>query len=176
MPPPPRDYRADVRTALDKGNSWLGRLLRKGVNGELIPVAAFQSYRMHKPVALTAGVYIVGALLAVLLSQSGGLIGLALGEALWALTAFVLIAVGTKGALQTVVYGIGLLGALAFAWIAYMSFTSYSMLSSTPYGGAASGLSLGLLLAGVLAVALAVVHGYVGIQVNREITKIASRQ
>ncbi|MCH9729325.1 MAG: hypothetical protein K0U84_06570 [Actinomycetia bacterium] len=176
MPPPPRDYRADVRAALNKGNSWLGRLLRKGVNGELIPVPAFQSYRMHKPVPLIVAVYITGLVLAVVFNRSAGLIGMALGEAMWALTAFVLIAIGTKGALQTVVYGIGLLGALDFASLAYVSFTSYSIVSSSPYGGSASGLSLGMLVIGFIAVVLAVVHSYIGIQVHREIRKIASGQ
>lgn len=176
MPPPPRDYRADARNALNKGNSWLGRLIRKGVNGELIPVTAFQSYRMHKPVPLTVAVFVAGLILAGLFNQSGGLIGLILSEAMWAATAFVLIAIGTKGALQTVVYGICLVGALGFAAAAYMAFTTYSTLSSLPYSGAASGISISLVVIGVLAVVLAVVHGYIGIQVNREIKKIASGQ
>ncbi|RDH75280.1 hypothetical protein DVS77_26635 [Mycolicibacterium moriokaense] len=176
MPPPPRDYRADARNALNKGNSWLGRLIRKGVNGELIPITAFQSYRMHKPVPLTVAVFVAGLILAGLFNQSGGLIGLALSEAMWAATAFVLIAIGTKGALQTVVYGICLVGALGFAAAAYMAFTTYSTLSSLPYSGTASGISISLVVIGVLAVVLAVVHGYIGIQVNREIKKIASGQ
>lgn len=176
MPPPPRDYRADARNALNRGNSWLGRLIRKGVNGELIPITVFQSYRMHKPVPLTVAVFVAGLILAGLFNQSGGLIGLVLSEAMWALTAFVLIAIGTKGALQTVVYGICLVGALGFAAAAYMAFTTYSTLSSLPYSGAASGISISLVVIGVLAVVLAVVHGYIGIQVNREIKKIASGQ
>lgn len=173
MPPPPRDYAADARAALNKGNSFLGRLLRKGVNGELIPVAAFQSYRMHKPVPLTVAVFIIGLILAGLFGQSGGLIGLILSEAVWALTAFVLIAIGTKGALQTIVYGICLVGALGFAAAAYIAFTSYSTLSSLPYSG---GISISLLVIGVAAIVLAIVHGYIGLQVNREIKKIASGQ
>ncbi|MBX7451897.1 hypothetical protein GR927_28235 [Mycolicibacterium sp. 3033] len=176
MPPPPRDYRADARKALNKGNSWLGRLIRKGVNGELIPITAFQSYRMHKPVPLTVAVFVAGLILAGLFNQSGGLIGLVLSEAMWAATAFVLIAIGTKGALQTVVFGICLVGALGFAAAAYMAFTTYSTLSSLPYSGAASGISMSLVVIGVLAVVLAVVHGYIGTQVNREIKKIASGQ
>ncbi|MGJ6127292.1 hypothetical protein QN239_32455 [Mycolicibacterium sp. Y3] len=176
MPPPPRDYAADARAALNKGNSFLGRLLRRGVNGELIPVTAFQSYRMHKPVPLTVAVFIIGLILAGVFSQSGGLIGLILSEAVWALTAFVLIAIGTKGSLQTIVYGICLVGALGFASAAYIAFTSYATFSSLPYSGAASGLSIGLLIIGVIATVLAVVHGYVGIQVHREIKKIASGQ
>lgn len=175
MPPPPRDYGADARAALTKGNSFLGRLLRRGVNGELIRVSAFQSYRMHKPVPLTVAVFIVGLILAAVFNQSGGLIGFILSEAMWALTAYVLIAIGTKGALQTIVYGICLVGALGFAAAAYIAFTSYATLSSLPYSGA-SGISVGLLISGILAVVLAVVHGYVGLQVNREIKKIAAGQ
>lgn len=176
MPPPPRDYRADARAALDRGNSFLGRLLRKGVNGELLPVAAFQSYRMHKPVPLVVGVFVAGLILAGVFGQSGGIIGLVLSEAIWALTAFVLIAVGTKGALQTVEYGICLVGALGFAAAAYLAFSSYSTLSSSPYSDVIGGAPVSLLVIGVLAIVLAVVHGYIGIQIHREINKIAAGQ
>jgi hypothetical protein len=175
LPPPPRDYRADARAALNRGNSFLGRLLRRGVNGELIQVAAFQSYRMHRPTPLTVAVFIAGLILAGMFSQSGGLIGLILSEAVWALTVYVLIAVGTKGALQTIVYGICLVGALGFAAATYAAFTTYSTLSSLPFASA-TGAPISLLIVGVLAAVLAVVHGYVGYQVHREIKKIAAGQ
>ena len=181
MPPPPRDYRADVRTALNKGNSWLGRLIREGVNGELIALPAFQSYRMHKPVPLTVGVFLVGLALSWMFGQASSLlIGMALSEAAWALTAFVLIAIGTKGALQTVAYGVGLvigLFAAAAAVLAFMAHSAASELSSSsPYGSVIASALPNMLVVGVVSAALAVVHVYIGIQVHREITKIASGQ
>jgi hypothetical protein len=131
---------------------------------------------MHKPVPLTVAVFVIGLILAGVFSQSGGVIGLILSEAIWAITAYVLIAIGTKGALQTIVYGICLVGALGFAAAAYIAFTSYATFSSLPYSSAASGLSIGLLIIGIVAAVLAVIHGYIGIQVHREIKKIAAGQ
>lgn len=174
LPPPPRDYRADARNALNRGNSFLGRLLRRGVNGELLrSITPFQSYRVHKPGPLTAAVFIVGLVLGGVLNQSGGLLGVLLCEVVWIAAAYVLIAIGTKGALQTVAYGIGALGAASYALAAVLAFSAYSTLSSLPYSG---GMTVGLLMVGVLAVVLAVAHGYVALQVHREIAKIAAGQ
>jgi hypothetical protein len=73
------------------------------------------------------------------------------------------------------VYGICLVGALGFAASTYIALSSYQTLSSLPYASA-TGVPISLLVLGIVAAVLAVVHAYVGIQVHREIKKIAAGQ
>ena len=173
MPAPPRDYRADMRAAIDKGNSFLGRLLRRGVNGELLSVPAFQSYRAHQPDPLTVVAFIAGVVLVAVFAMMPGVIGLVLMEVMWAATAFVLIAIGTKRAFQFIVYGVGVVGALGYVGAAYYAISAFTLLANLPYGGSTS---VGLLIVTVVAILLAILHVYIAVQVHREIRKIAAGQ
>ncbi len=178
MPPPPHYYRPDMRTGLNKGNSALARLIRKGVSGQLIPVAAFQNLRMRSPVALTVAVLITGMAITYVINQSIGLKllipGQLLGEATWLLTAFVLIAIGTRGSLLTVVYGIGLFGVVGHSVIAFIAIGRWATFSDEFFISPHADLATTMLVMGLFGMTAAVLHGYIGIQVNREIKKIAS--
>ncbi|MDR3663300.1 MAG: hypothetical protein P4L86_23435 [Mycobacterium sp.] len=163
-----------AKSLLNKGDSFIFRLMSRGVRGELIQQPWFQGMRSN-PQGSNQFVYIgyAGAiLLGLLVSLLGGFIGAIFALALWLGVAYCFLALGSKLAAQFVAYGICGVGAAAGLLGLLMSLIAISEVDKYLGGSYA----LMLVLAAVVDGAIAIILGYLGIQVHKGIQKIASGQ
>ena len=164
-----------AKSLLTKGDSFIFRLMTRGVRGELIQQPWFQNMR-NNPQGSNQFVYLgyAGAvLIGLFLSLFGG-IGSLIACAVWLGLAYCFLALGTKLAAQFVAYGICGLGAAASLLGVLIGIIGLAGVSSSPY--VSGTLTAMLILAVVINGVIAVVLGYIGIQVHKGMQKIASGQ
>jgi hypothetical protein len=164
-----------AKSLLTKGDSFIFRLMTRGVRGELIQQPWFQNMR-NNPQGSNQFVYIgyAGAvLIGLFLSLFGG-IGSLVASVVWLGLAYCFLALGTKLAAQFVAYGICGVGAAASLLGLLIGVIGLAGVSSSPY--ISGSLTAMLILAVVINGVIAVVLGYIGIQVHKGIQKIATGQ
>nr|QGW61142.1 hypothetical protein ICEMyc226_00110 [Mycolicibacterium sp.] len=154
---------------IGKGNSFLTRLMQRGMQGELIKAPWFQAFR-QSPDQFMLISYIVVALLVLLLSYGGGLIGSVLSLAFWAALAYTFFAIGTLKAHKWVANGIGYGGA-AIALVGIIDPIT-ALIDFSEYAPTSLGLRLGFNIA--ISVVVAAVLGLAGYLVNKEIKRLAT--
>ena len=174
--PGPQQTPVDMaKSLLNKGDSFIFRLMTRGVRGELIQQPWFQNMRTN-PQGSNQFVYLgyAGAvLLGLFLSLFGG-IGSLIACVVWLGLAYCFLALGTKLAAQFVAYGICGVGAAASLLGVLIGVIGLAGVSSSPY--VSGTLTAMLVLAIVIDAVIAVVLGYIGIQVHKGMQKIASGQ
>lgn len=174
--PGPQQTPVDMaKSLLNKGDSYIFRLMTRGVRGELIQQPWFQNMRTN-PQGSNQFVYLgyAGAvLLGLFLSLFGG-IGSLIACVVWLGLAYCFLALGTKLAAQFVAYGICGVGAAASLLGVLIGVIGLAGVSSSPY--VSGTLTAMLVLAIVIDAVIAVVLGYIGIQVHKGMQKIASGQ
>ncbi|MGX9669866.1 hypothetical protein [Mycobacterium sp. HM-7] len=164
-----------AKSLLTKGDSFIFRLMTRGVRGELIQQPWFQNMR-NNPQGSNQFVYIgyAGAvLIGLFLSLFGG-IGSLIACVVWLGLAYCFLALGTKLAAQFVAYGICGVGAAASLLGVLIGIIGLAGVSSSPY--VSGTLTAMLILAVVINGVIAIVLGYIGIQVHKGIQKIATGQ
>jgi hypothetical protein len=175
-PAGPQQTPADMaKSLLAKGDSFIFRLMTRGVRGELIQQPWFQNMRTN-PQGSNQFVYLgyAGAvLIGLFLSLFGG-IGSLIACVVWLGLAYCLLALGTKLAAQFVAYGICGVGAAASLLGVLIGVIGLAGVSGSPY--VSGTLTSMLVLAVVINGAIAVVLGYIGFQVHKGIQKIATGQ
>lgn len=154
---------------IGKGNTFLTRLMQRGMQGELIKAPWFQAFR-QTPDQFMMISYIVVALLVLLLSYGGGLIGSVLSLAFWAALAYTFFAIGTLKAHKWVANGIGYGGA-AIALVGTIDPIT-ALIDFSDYAPTSLGLRLGVNIA--IAVIVAAVLGLGGYLVNKEIKRLTA--
>lgn len=154
---------------IGKGNSFLTRLMQRGMQGELIKAPWFQAFR-QSPDQFMLISYIVVALLVLLLSYGGGLIGSVLSLAFWAALAYTFFAIGTLKAHKWVANGIGYGGA-AIALVGTIDPIT-ALIDFSDYAPTSLGLRLGVNIA--ISVIVAAVLGLAGYLVNKEIKRLTT--
>lgn len=162
-----------AKSLLNKGDSFIFRFMQRGVRGELIPQPWFQNMRSN-PQGSNQFVYLgyAGAvLIGLFLSLFGG-IGSLVASVVWLGFAYCFLALGTKLAAQFVAYGICGVGAAAS--LLGLLFGVIGLLAATGSPYVSGTLTAMLVLAVVINGIVAVVLGYIGIQVHKGIAKIAS--
>ncbi|MUL67339.1 hypothetical protein BOO86_22890 [Mycobacterium sp. CBMA 234] len=174
--PGPQQTPVDMaKSLLNKGDSFIFRLMTRGVRGELIQQPWFQGMRTN-PQGSSQFVYLgyAGAVLLGLLFSLFGAIGSLLSFAVWLGIAYCFLALGTKLAAQFVAYGICGVGAVASLLGLLFGVIGLAGVSSSPY--VSGSLTAMLVFAVVINGIVAVVLGYIGIQVHKGIQKIATGQ
>lgn len=166
---PPQSPGALASDLIGKGNSFLTRLMQRGMQGELIKAPWFQAFR-QSPDQFMLISYIVVALLVLLLSYGGGLIGSVLSLAFWAALAYTFFAIGTLKAHKWVANGIGYGGA-AIALVGTIDPIT-ALIDFSDYAPTSLGLRLGFNIA--IAVIVAAVLGLTGYLVNKEIKRLTT--
>lgn len=164
-----------AKSLLNKGDSFIFRLMTRGVRGELIQQPWFQNMR-NNPQGSNQFVYLGyggAVLIGLFLSLFGG-IGSLVAAVVWLGLAYCFLALGTKLAAQFVAYGICGVGAAASLLGLLIGIIGLAGVSSSPYVSGA--LTAMLVLAVVINAVIAVVLGYIGIQVHKGIQKIATGQ
>lgn len=164
-----------AKSLLTKGDSFIFRLMTRGVRGELIQQPWFQNMR-NNPQGSNQFVYLGyggAVLIGLFLSLFGG-IGSLIASVIWLGLAYCFLALGTKLAAQFVAYGICGVGAVASLLGLLFGIISLAGVSSSPY--VSGSLTAMLILAVVINGVIAVVLGYIGIQVHKGIQKIATGQ
>jgi len=154
---------------IGKGNTFLTRLMKRGMDGELIKAPWFQAFR-QTPDQFMLISYIVVALLVLLLSYGGGLIGSILSLAFWAALAYTFFAIGTLKAHKWVANGIGYGGA-AIALVGTIDPIT-ALIDFSEYAPTSLGLRLGVNIA--ISVIVAAVLGLAGYLVNKEIKRLTT--
>ncbi len=154
---------------IGKGNTFLTRLMQRGMQGELIKAPWFQAFR-QSPDQFMMISYIVVALLVLLLSYGGGLIGSVLSLAFWAALAYTFFAIGTLKAHKWVANGIGYGGA-AIALVGVIDPIT-ALIDFSDYAPASLGLRLGVNIA--ISVIVAAVLGLAGYLVTKEIKRLTT--
>ncbi|BCI78678.1 hypothetical protein ACJH6J_02740 [Mycobacterium sp. SMC-18] len=164
-----------AKSLLTKGDSFIFRLMTRGVRGELIQQPWFQNMR-NNPQGSNQFVYLGyggAVLIGLFLSLFGG-IGSLIASVVWLGLAYCFLALGTKLAAQFVAYGICGVGAAASLLGLLIGIIGLAGVSSSPY--ISGSLTAMLILAVVINGVIAVVLGYIGIQVHKGIQKIAAGQ
>ncbi|TXH22544.1 MAG: hypothetical protein E6R06_16915 [Mycobacterium sp.] len=164
-----------AKSLLTKGDSFIFRLMTRGVRGELIQQPWFQNMR-NNPQGSNQFVYLGyggAVLIGLFLSLFGG-IGSLIASVIWLGLAYCFLALGTKLAAQFVAYGICGVGAVASLLGLLFGIIGLAGVSSSPY--VSGSLTAMLILAVVINGVIAVVLGYIGIQVHKGIQKIATGQ
>lgn len=154
---------------IGKGNTFLTRLMQRGMQGELIKAPWFQAFR-QSPDQFMLISYIVVAVLVLLLSYGGGLIGSVLSLAFWAGLAYTFFAIGTLKAHKWVANGIGYGGA-AIALVGTIDPIT-ALIDFSEYAPTSLGLRLGVNIA--ISVIVAAVLGLAGYLVNKEIKRLTT--
>jgi len=154
---------------IGKGNTFLTRLMQRGMQGELIKAPWFQAFR-QSPDQFMLISYIVVAVLVLLLSYGGGLIGSVLSLAFWAALAYTFFAIGTLKAHKWVANGIGYGGA-AIALVGTIDPIT-ALIDFSEYAPTSLGLRLGVNIA--ISVIVAAVLGLAGYLVNKEIKRLTT--
>lgn len=154
---------------IGKGNTFLTRLMQRGMQGELIKAPWFQAFR-QSPDQFMLISYIVVAVLVLLLSYGGGLIGSVLSLAFWAGLAYTFFAIGTLKAHKWVANGIGYGGA-AIALVGTIDPIT-ALVDFSDYAPTSLGLRLGVNIA--ISVIVAAVLGLAGYLVNKEIKRLTT--
>jgi len=154
---------------IGKGSSFLTRLMKRGMDGELIKAPWFQAFR-QTPDQFMLISYIVVAVLVLLLSYGGGLIGSVLSLAFWAALAYTFFAIGTLKAHKWVANGIGYGGA-AIALVGTIDPIT-ALIDFSEYAPTSLGLRLGVNIA--ISVIVAAVLGLAGYLVNKEIKRLTT--
>ncbi|MFL0243260.1 hypothetical protein [Mycobacterium sp. SMC-17] len=154
---------------IGKGNTFLTRLMQRGMQGELIKAPWFQAFR-QSPDQFMLISYIVVAVLVLLLSYGGGLIGSVLSLAFWAGLAYTFFAIGTLKAHKWVANGIGYGGA-AIALVGTIDPIT-ALIDFSDYAPTSLGLRLGVNIA--ISVIVAAVLGLAGYLVNKEIKRLTT--
>ncbi|SEB18437.1 MULTISPECIES: hypothetical protein [unclassified Mycobacterium] len=175
-PPGPQQTPVDMaKSLLTKGDSFIFRLMTRGVRGELIQQPWFQNMR-NNPQGSNQFVYLGyggAVLIGLFLSLFGG-IGSLIASVVWLGLAYCFLALGTKLAAQFVAYGICGVGAVASLLGLLFGIIGLAGVSGSPY--ISGTLTAMLILAVVINGVIAVVLGYIGIQVHKGIQKIATGQ
>jgi hypothetical protein len=147
--------------------------MHRGVRGELIRQPWFQNFRHQQPDQFVYVSYGVGLVLSLIFSLLPGLVSLVLSNAVWVGLAYLFFAVGTKRAHQFIVYGICLVGAVLSLLGALFSLSTIMTLAGLPYSGSAI---VGLIIVAAGSVVVALILGYIGLQVHRGIQRMSSAQ
>ncbi|MGV0715513.1 hypothetical protein ABQE93_08920 [Mycolicibacterium sp. XJ662] len=154
-------------------DSFIQRLMQRGVRGELIRHPRFQDMRQRNPDPFVYVSYAVGVVLSLLLSLiPSSFVVTVLTTMLWIGVGYLYFALGTKLAHQFVLFGICLVGALVMA---ARMISSMVLLSSRPSGYSAVHYesvaeSMFVLLINLAGVAAFI---YVGVQVHRVIRQMS---
>ena len=168
-PTAPQSPGALASDLIGKGSTFLTRLMQRGMQGELIKAPWFQAFR-QTPDQFMLISYIVVALLVLLLSYGGGLIGSILSLAFWGALAYTFFAIGTLKAHKWVANGIGYGGA-AIALVGTIDPIT-ALIDFSDYAPTSLGLRLGFNIA--IAVIVAAVLGLTGYLVNKEIKRLTT--
>ena len=123
-----------AKSLLNKGDSFIFRLMTRGVRGELIQQPWFQNMRTN-PQGSNQFVYIgyAGAVLLGLFLSLLGAIGSIVAFAIWLGLAYCFLALGTKLSAQFVAYGICGVGAAASLLGLLMGVIGLAGFSGSPY-------------------------------------------
>jgi len=157
---------------LAKGNSFLDRLMSRGIRGELIKQPWFQAQRQHNADQFVLITYITGIVLTLILGLVPGVVGTILALGVGVAMCYVFLAVGTKRAHQFLAYGVCGVGfvlsvlGIIFGILALIDMTSMSYSSGTLY----LSLIIGLVVTAIVGAAC----GYVGLQVHRAIQRMSA--
>lgn len=156
--------------------SFVQRLMERGVRGELIRQPWFQNLRNHSasPLVIStyAGAFVVSVILGII---PGVFFPTLLNAGLWGLVGFLFFAVGTKLAHQFIMFGICLVGALK------MALQTLSILYTLAAGRGLFGYWVSyfepmafLILSLLLSTAIAGFLIYVGLQVNKGVQRLSA--
>ncbi|ANE83451.1 hypothetical protein A7U43_28475 (plasmid) [Mycobacterium adipatum] len=156
---------------LAKGNSFLTRLMYRGVRGELIQQPWFQSIRQQSADPFVYITFGIGVLLVLIMGMLPGLVGIVITLGIWAGLAYLYFAIGTKKAHQFIAYGIGGGGAAIAALSALLTVATLIDLAGLRLAGTAVTLLIVLVLTVLVGAALA----YVGVQVHRAIKRMSGQ-
>lgn len=167
-PPPPQSPKDAANALLAKGNSFISRLMMRGIRGELIRAPWFQSFRHHNPDQFVYVGYGIGVLLAIVFGLLPGIAGSVASLAVWAVLAYLFFAIGTLKAHQFIAYGICGVGVTLCALSALFAVTTFIDLSSLHLAGTA----LILLISLVVTVITGAILAWVGISVHRGIKEL----
>lgn len=171
-----------AKSALSKSGSFIFRTMSQGVRGELIPQPWFQNMRANAQGAnqmafIGTGVW---ALLALLFAWGGGMVGVIIAAVLGLALIYVLLALGTKTGAQCAAYGVCGIGALGLLYVIISSAMSIadlsSISSSSPYMPSTSGIMVRLVITIVVSVVIGAAAGYIAMQIQSGMKKIASGQ
>lgn len=170
-----------AKSALNKSGSFIFRTMSQGVRGELIKQPWFQNMRSNAQGAnqiayIGTGIW---ALLAVLFTWGGGVIGVIISAVLGLALIYVLLALGTKTGAQCAAYGvcgIGIAGLLYLIVSGVLGIIRISNLPDSPYMPSTSGYTAELVIGIVFFVVIGAAAGYVCAQIQSGMKKIASGQ
>jgi hypothetical protein len=160
---------------LGKGNSFISRLIYRGINGELIRQPWFQKTRQESPDTLVYAGFGVGVLLALVLGQLPGASGTIAAFAVLIALAYVLFAVGTKLAVQLVAYGVCGGGAALYGLGALLGLMGWMSLSSASPLLQGTGLGTIIILQTVLSAVACAVLVFAGLAVHRTIKNLSGQ-
>jgi hypothetical protein len=113
----------------------------------------------------------VGLLLAVVFALMPGVIGTLITDLVWAGLIYLYFALGTKLAHQFIAYAICGVGAVLALLSALYTVTTLIDLLSLGFAGTAALMVIGM----VVTVVSGIVLAYVGVQVHRDIQRLAAR-
>lgn len=160
----------DVNALLAKGNSFITRLMSRGIRGELIRQPWFLNFRHQSADQFVYVTYGVGLLLAIVFALLPGVIGTIITDLVWAGLIYLYFALGTKLAHQFIAYGICGVGAALALLSALYTGATFVDLASLHFAGTAVLLLISLAVTAVSGVALA----YIGVQVHSGIQRLSS--
>jgi hypothetical protein len=156
-------------------DTFVTRLVERGIRGELFRQPWFHNLRATQPDTFVYVSYGVGVLVTVLLSLiPSTFVATLLTDALWATVAYLYFALGTKLAHQFLLWGICVVGGIVMLmqlWsvVSLMSIDASLLRYTGRFVEPTALLALDL----VLDVAGGLLLGFVGVQVHREMTKLS---